>query len=102
LSLQQTSTAKQTDSGRTTADKKLLTCAKYIDVFHRKSSFFVDKKTGPASRGDENVVKAGGKVVNALNQAAMRERLKRFSQKLEQFFPVVSAESELCPILQKY
>ena len=62
----------------------------------------MDKKKAPASRGDENVVKAGGKVVNALNQAAMRGRLKRFSEKLEQFVFVVSAEGELCPILQKY
>ena len=61
----------------------------------------MDKKTAPASGDDENVVNAGGKVVNALNQAAMRGRLKRFSQKLEQFVSVVSAESELGPILQK-
>ena len=55
--------------------------------------------TAAASRADENVVSAGGKVVNALNQAATSNRLKRFSQKVEQFVFVVSAQSELCPIV---
>jgi len=62
----------------------------------------VDENTAAASGADENVVSAGGKVANALNQAAIGGRLKRVSQKLEQFVPVVSAESELCSILQKY
>jgi hypothetical protein len=61
----------------------------------------VDKNTATASRADENVVSAEGKVVNALNQAATSSRLKRSSKKLEQFIFVVAAESELCPILQK-
>jgi hypothetical protein len=62
----------------------------------------MDENTAAASRADENVVSAGRKVANALNQAAISGRLKRFSQKFEQFVLVVSAESDLCPILQKY
>ena len=62
----------------------------------------MDENTAAASRADKNVVSDGGKVANALNQAAIDRRLEWFSQKLEQFVPVVSTESELCPILQKY
>jgi hypothetical protein len=62
----------------------------------------VEENTAAASRADENVVSASGKVVNALNQAAASGQLKWFAQKLEQFVLVVSTESELCPILQKY
>ena len=62
----------------------------------------MDEDTAAASRADENVVSASGKVVNALNQAAASGRLERFSQKVEQFVFVVSAQSEPCPILQKY
>ena len=51
---------------------------------------------------DENVVSDEGKVANAMKQAAIRGWLKRFSQKFEQFVFVVSAQGELCPILQKY
>jgi hypothetical protein len=57
------------------------------------------ENTAAASRADENVVSAGRKVVNALNQAATSSRLKRFSQKVEQFVLVVSAQSELCSIV---
>jgi hypothetical protein len=78
LGLQQTSTAKQTDSGRTAADKKLLACAKFIDVFHRLFSVFVDENTAAASRADENVVSAGGKVANPLNQDATNTQLSGF------------------------
>jgi hypothetical protein len=62
----------------------------------------VNDNTAAELRADENVVSASGKVVNALNQAVASGRLKRFSQKVEQFVFVVSAQSELCPILQKY
>ena len=62
----------------------------------------MDENTPATSRADENVVSAGGKVASVLNQAAIRGLLKRFSQKLEQFVLVVSAKSQLCPILQKY
>ena len=62
----------------------------------------MDENTAAASRADENVVSASGKVANALNQAAISGQLKWFAQKLEQFVLVVSTESELCPILQKY
>jgi hypothetical protein len=61
----------------------------------------MEENTAAASRADENVVSASGKVVNVLNQAAASGWLKRFSHKLEQFVPVVSAKSELRPILQK-
>ena len=62
----------------------------------------MDESTAAATSTDKNVVSDGGKVANALNQAVITDRLKRFSQKLEQFVLVVSAENELCPILQKY
>ena len=62
----------------------------------------MDENTSAASRAHENVVSAVGKVAKALNQAATSGPLKRFSQKVEQFVFVVSAESELRPILQKY
>ena len=62
----------------------------------------MDENTAAASGADENVVSDGAKVANALNHAAIGGRLKRFSQKLEQFVPVVSAESELCPVLEEY
>ena len=64
--------------------------------------FFVDENMATASTAHENVVSASRKVMNALNQAVASGRLKRFSQKLEQFVFVVSAQSELCPILQNY
>jgi hypothetical protein len=61
----------------------------------------VDQNTATALTADENVVSASGKVVNALNQAAMHGRLKQFSLAVEQLVFVISAQSELCPILQK-
>ena len=102
MGLQQTATAKKTERSRATADKKLLTCAKFIDVFHSWLSLFLDENTATASTADENVASASRKVVNALNQAVASGRLKRFSQKIEQFVLIVSAQGELCPILQKY
>ena len=62
----------------------------------------MNESTTTVATADENVVSASRKVVNALNQAAASGRLERFSQKVEQFVFVVSAQSELCPILQKY
>ena len=62
----------------------------------------MDENTAAASAADGNVVSASRKVVNALNQVVASDWLKRFSQKLEQFVLVVSAESELCPVVQKY
>ncbi len=61
----------------------------------------MDEDTATASCADENVVSALGKVVNALNQAVASGELKRFSQEIEQPVFVVSAQSELRPILQK-
>jgi hypothetical protein len=51
---------------------------------------------------DKNVVSDRGKVANALNQGAISVRLKWFAQQLEQFVLVISAESELSPVFQKY
>ena len=62
----------------------------------------MDESTAAATSTDKNVVSDGGKVANALNQAVAGGRLKRFSQKVEQFVSVVSAQSKLRPILQKY
>ena len=62
----------------------------------------MNENTVAASHADENVVSAREKVVNALDQGAANTRLKRLSQKVEQFVFVVSAESELRPILKKY
>ena len=62
----------------------------------------MDENTAAASRADDNVVSASGKVVNALNQAATSRRLKWFSEKVEQLFFVVATQSKLRPILQKY
>ena len=62
----------------------------------------MEENKDAASSADENVVSAAGKVVNALNQAVVNGRLKRFSKKIEQFVFIVSAQSELCPIVQKY
>jgi hypothetical protein len=61
----------------------------------------MDENTAAASRADENVVSVGRKVANALSQAATSSQLKRFSKKIEQFVFIVSAQGELCPILQK-
>ena len=60
------------------------------------------KNTATACFTDKNVVSNRGKVANALNQDVISARLKWFAQKLEQFVLVVSAESELCPVFQKY
>ena len=62
----------------------------------------MDENTAAASLADKNVVSAAGKVANALNQGVISVRLKWFAQQLEQFALVVSAESELCPVFQKY
>ena len=43
-----------------------------------------------------------GNVASLPDQGTTGARLKRFAQKLEQFVLVVSAESELCSVFQKY
>ena len=60
------------------------------------------KNTATAWFTDKNVVSDRGKVANALNQDVISARLKWFAQKLEQLILVVSADSELCPVFQKY
>ena len=60
------------------------------------------ENTVPERAADKNVVSGCRKVANAPNQDVISALLKWFAQKFEQFVLVVSAESELCPVFQKY
>lgn len=51
---------------------------------------------------DKNVVNGRENGANLLDQDTTGARLKRFAQDFEQFVLVVSAESKLCPVFQKY
>jgi hypothetical protein len=61
------------------------------------------KNTATARRNDKNVVSGRGDVAKLPDQGTnWGPGLKWFTQKLEQFVLVVSAESQLCSVFQKY
>lgn len=72
-----------------------------VDVVSIDSFLFVKhENTAAPKSNDKNVVTDREKVADSQNQDATKTWLKRFAQNLEQLVPIVSADGELCSVLQ--